>query len=266
MRVGIVGATGMVGGVMRNVLAERAFPVSELRLFASSRSAGRRLRWGDDELTVEDATTADFSGLDIALFSAGGAASRELAPRVADAGLKDLAVLKHLQTLHLRFTEVTDAGLKDLAPLKYLQTLDLDNTRVTDSGLKELVAFPVISAFTRSVAADGEGHLGLVLNFFDPHSCTKGYETTKQRPANDTSEIPANALAYCAEPAGSATDVRGAENAPYAGKPATPAQTSPATTSAPASPAGAQTALPGLLGLGSGSAATGIGQLLGLPG
>ena len=87
MRVGIVGATGMVGGVMRNVLAERAFPVSELRLFASSRSAGRRLRWRDEELTVEDATTADFSGLDIALFSAGGAASRELAPRVADAGL-----------------------------------------------------------------------------------------------------------------------------------------------------------------------------------
>ena len=71
---------------MRSVLAERAYPVSELRLFASSRSAGRRLSWGDEELAVEDATTADFAGLDIALFSAGGAASRALAPRVAAAG------------------------------------------------------------------------------------------------------------------------------------------------------------------------------------
>ena len=86
MKVGIVGATGLVGGVMRAVLAERAYPVSELRLFASSRSAGRRLPWGDEELAVEDATTADFAGLDIALFSAGGAASRALAPRVAAAG------------------------------------------------------------------------------------------------------------------------------------------------------------------------------------
>jgi aspartate-semialdehyde dehydrogenase len=47
MRIGIVGATGQVGGVMRKVLAERAFPVSELRLFASARSAGRTLPWGD---------------------------------------------------------------------------------------------------------------------------------------------------------------------------------------------------------------------------
>ena len=86
MRVGIVGATGLVGGVMRSVLAERAYPVSDLRLFASSRSAGRRLPWRDEELAVEDATTADFAGLDIALFSAGGAASRALAPRVAAAG------------------------------------------------------------------------------------------------------------------------------------------------------------------------------------
>ncbi len=73
MRIAIVGATGQVGGVMRAVLAERQFPVDELRLLASSRSAGRRLRWGDTEIEVEDAATADWSGLDIALFSAGGA-------------------------------------------------------------------------------------------------------------------------------------------------------------------------------------------------
>lgn len=71
---------------MRSVLMERQFPVEELRLFASSRSAGRRLGWGDTEVEVEDASTADFTGLDVVLFSAGGATSTELAPRVADAG------------------------------------------------------------------------------------------------------------------------------------------------------------------------------------
>jgi aspartate-semialdehyde dehydrogenase len=86
IRVGIVGATGLVGGVMRSVLAERHFPVSELRLFASARSAGRRLPWMDGELTVEDAFDADYRGLDVALFSAGATVSRQLAPRVAEAG------------------------------------------------------------------------------------------------------------------------------------------------------------------------------------
>jgi aspartate-semialdehyde dehydrogenase len=71
---------------MRRVLAERAFPVDQLRLFASSRSAGRALDWNGCEVVVEDATTADPSGLDIALFSAGAAGSRQLAPRFAAAG------------------------------------------------------------------------------------------------------------------------------------------------------------------------------------
>ncbi|MBO0869874.1 MAG: aspartate-semialdehyde dehydrogenase [Micromonosporaceae bacterium] len=84
--MGIVGATGQVGGVMRDVLAEREFPVRRLRLFASSRSAGRVLPWRDERITVEDAATADYHGLDIALFSAGKHGSRELAPRVAAAG------------------------------------------------------------------------------------------------------------------------------------------------------------------------------------
>jgi aspartate-semialdehyde dehydrogenase len=86
MRVGIVGATGQVGGVMRRVLAERRFPVDELRLFASARSAGRMLKWADTEIAVEDAETADYSGLDFALFAAGAPASRSLAPRVAETG------------------------------------------------------------------------------------------------------------------------------------------------------------------------------------
>jgi aspartate-semialdehyde dehydrogenase len=86
MRIGIVGATGQVGGVMRRILAERQFPVDQLRLFASARSAGRTLPWQDGEVTVEDAATADFRDLDIVLFSAGKGSSKELAPRVAEAG------------------------------------------------------------------------------------------------------------------------------------------------------------------------------------
>jgi aspartate-semialdehyde dehydrogenase len=87
LRVGVVGATGQVGGVMRRILAERAFPVAQMRYFASARSAGTTLPWGDGEVVVEDAAVADPSGLDIALFSAGGATSRELAPRFAAAGV-----------------------------------------------------------------------------------------------------------------------------------------------------------------------------------
>lgn len=86
MRIGIVGATGQVGGVMRRILAERAFPVDQLRLFASARSAGRTLPWHDTEVTVEDSQTADYRGLDIVLFSAGKTASLALAPKVAEAG------------------------------------------------------------------------------------------------------------------------------------------------------------------------------------
>lgn len=82
MKVGIVGATGQVGTVMRRILVERDFPVSELRLFASARSAGSVL----DGVTVEDASTADYSGLDIVLFSAGGTTSRALAEKVASQG------------------------------------------------------------------------------------------------------------------------------------------------------------------------------------
>ena len=86
MRIGIVGATGQVGGVMREMLAERNFPVDELRLFASARSAGRTLPWQGTEVTVEDAAVADFTGLDIVLFSAGGATSKALAEKVASQG------------------------------------------------------------------------------------------------------------------------------------------------------------------------------------
>jgi len=84
--VGVFGATGQVGGVMRALLEERDFPVGDVRFFASARSAGSTLPWKGGEVVVEDTATADFSGVDIALFSAGGASSREYAPHVAAAG------------------------------------------------------------------------------------------------------------------------------------------------------------------------------------
>ena len=87
MRVGVVGATGQVGSVMRTLLAERQFPITELRFFASARSAGTKLPWAGGEITVEDAALADPAGLDIALFSSGATSSRELAPRFAAAGV-----------------------------------------------------------------------------------------------------------------------------------------------------------------------------------
>jgi len=86
MRIGVFGATGQVGLVMRSVLAERAFPADDVRFFASTRSAGTRLPWADGEIEVEDAATADLARIDIALCSTGATASRELAPRLAAAG------------------------------------------------------------------------------------------------------------------------------------------------------------------------------------
>ncbi|MCF6509299.1 aspartate-semialdehyde dehydrogenase [Blastococcus sp. MG754426] len=87
LRVGIVGATGQVGRVVRDLLAERSFPLAELRFFASARSAGSTLPWAGGGITVEDAATADPTGLDIAIFSAGATTSRAQAPRFAEAGV-----------------------------------------------------------------------------------------------------------------------------------------------------------------------------------
>ncbi|MFX0537832.1 aspartate-semialdehyde dehydrogenase [Ornithinimicrobium sp. Y1847] len=98
LHVALVGATGQVGSVMRRLLSERAFPIASVRYLASARSAGSELPWdgstngidGYDaprQIVVEDVATADLSGVDVALFSAGGSASREHAPRFAEAGV-----------------------------------------------------------------------------------------------------------------------------------------------------------------------------------
>ena len=85
-RVAVVGATGAVGETMLSILAERDFPVSELVPLASERSAGSTVKFGDDDIVVQDLATFDPAGIDIALFSAGGDTSKEFAPKFAAAG------------------------------------------------------------------------------------------------------------------------------------------------------------------------------------
>ncbi len=136
-----------------------------------------------------------------------------------------------------------------------LTTMRITSTRI--DGIEQLlVAFPMITATAPGANPDGTGHLGLVLTFNDPMSCTKGYETTKQRPGNDVTDVPPNPLAYCAEPPGSPIGVRGSQNAPFGGKPvevpppaAAPQPRVPGLPGALSFPGGGPTTLAGLLAL-----------------
>lgn len=115
-RVAVVGATGAVGTTMRSILEERRFPLDSLRLLASERSAGRVVstRWGDIE--IEDLATADPAGIDIALFSAGGARSLEFAPRFAEAGatvIDNSSAFRMDADVPLVVANVNDAAIKE---------------------------------------------------------------------------------------------------------------------------------------------------------
>lgn len=87
LNVAVVGATGQVGRVMRTLLEERDFPVKSIRFFSSARSAGTTLTFKGEEITVEDVATANYDGIDIAVFSAGASASLEYAPKLVAAGV-----------------------------------------------------------------------------------------------------------------------------------------------------------------------------------
>ncbi|SFB38196.1 phospholipid/cholesterol/gamma-HCH transport system substrate-binding protein [Amycolatopsis marina] len=182
--------------------------------------------------------------------------------KAADPDLR--AVIGEAPKLSRQVSEVLATSGADLGIVlaNLLTTAKITNSR-TDAIEQLLVAYPVAAAIGPSITSNGEGHLGFVFNLFDPFSCTKGYESTKQRPASDTSDVPPNTEAYCAEPPGSPTGVRGAQNAPFAGTPVeVPAQPRP-------SPHGGQPrsdGLPGLLGLLTGGGPTDLGGLLGLGG
>jgi phospholipid/cholesterol/gamma-HCH transport system substrate-binding protein len=129
-----------------------------------------------------------------------------------------------------------------------LTTMQITSTR-TDALEQLLVTFPIVTATAPGANPDGTGHLGLVLTFNDPFSCTKGYETTKQRPASDVTDVPPNQQAYCAEPPGSPIGVRGSQNAPYGGKPVEVPAPQPTMPDVLAQPGDGPTTLAGLLGL-----------------
>ena len=84
--IGIVGATGLVGSMMRDILVEKNFPINTIRLFASEKSAGKSIAFAGKKVVVENAFDADYSGLDIVLMSAGGSVSKELAPKIVKQG------------------------------------------------------------------------------------------------------------------------------------------------------------------------------------
>ena len=115
--VAVVGATGQVGGVMRELLEERNFPADTVRFFASSRSAGRKLPFRGGEVTVEDVETADLSGIDIALFSAGATTSRAHAARFAAAGatvVDNSSAFRKDPEIPLVVSEVNPDDVRDL--------------------------------------------------------------------------------------------------------------------------------------------------------
>jgi aspartate-semialdehyde dehydrogenase len=117
MNVGIFGATGQVGSVMRSLLLERKFPISTVRFFASARSAGTTLAFAGHEVLVEDMATASFEGLDIALFSCGKYAAREFAPRVAAAGavvIDNSSAWRMDPEVPLVVPEVNEQALRDI--------------------------------------------------------------------------------------------------------------------------------------------------------
>ena len=117
VNLGIVGATGQVGVAMRQILLERDFPIGEVRFFASARSAGTVLPFGDRDVTVEDAATADPSGLDIALFSAGATTSRALAQTFVDAGVivvDNSSAFRKDPAIPLVVSEVNPGAMEDV--------------------------------------------------------------------------------------------------------------------------------------------------------
>jgi phospholipid/cholesterol/gamma-HCH transport system substrate-binding protein len=164
-----------------------------------------------------------------------------------------------LPQVSIQVTEILrDAGQNlGIIMANLLTTAQITNTRI--DGIEQLlVAYPMITATAPGANPDGTGHLGLVLTFNDPFSCTRGYETTRQRPASDTRDIPPNQNAYCAEPPGSPIGVRGSQNAPFGGKP----REVPPPAPAPGQPA-TPTPLPATLS-GSGLTPTSLASLLGL--
>ncbi|MBT4159882.1 MAG: aspartate-semialdehyde dehydrogenase [Gammaproteobacteria bacterium] len=134
--VAIVGATGAVGEVMREILEEREFPVRNLHLLASERSAGSRLQFRGKSITVEDLSTFDFSQTQIGLFSAGGSISAEFAPKAAEQGCVVIDNTSHFRR---------DPAIPLIVP-------EVNGHRIGDFGDRRIIANPNCSTIQMLVA------------------------------------------------------------------------------------------------------------------
>ncbi len=136
LHVAVVGATGAVGEAMLDILESRAFPVGELSLLASERSAGKTVRWNGKTRRVQVLDQFDFAGVDIALFSAGGSISAEFAPRAAAAGA---IVIDN--TSHFRYDDDIPLVVPEVNP-----------ERIADYGQRNIIANPNCSTIQMVVA------------------------------------------------------------------------------------------------------------------
>jgi aspartate-semialdehyde dehydrogenase len=148
LSVGVFGATGQVGSVMRALLAERRFPVREMRYFASARSAGTTLPWDGADVVVEDSgdPATDFTGLDVALFSNGAVNSRPQAPRVAAAGavvIDNSSAWRMDPDVPLVVSEVNPAALADVR-----------KGIIANPNCTTMVAMPVLAPLHRAAGLD----------------------------------------------------------------------------------------------------------------
>jgi aspartate-semialdehyde dehydrogenase len=115
VNVAVVGVTGAVGECFLEVLSERKFPIRGLKLLASARSAGKRVKFGGVEHVVEELTASSFAGVDIALFSAGGSVSREFGPIAVKAGavvVDNSSAFRMTEGVPLVVPEVNPAAVK----------------------------------------------------------------------------------------------------------------------------------------------------------
>ena len=200
VRIGVVGATGQVGAVVRRLLEERDFPIAEIRFFASSRSAGTTLDFKGTPITVEDAELADPSGLDIAIFSAGGATSKAQAPRFAEAGvlvIDNSSAWRMDPDVPLVVSEVNPHAIAEakkgiianpncttMAAMPVLKVLD------TEAGLQRLIV-STYQAVSGAGLAGGEELMGQIEAAGDARSLVHDGESIHQ-----TAKVFAKPIAY----------------------------------------------------------------------
>lgn len=173
--VAVVGASGQVGRVMRAMLDERDFPARAVRFFSSARSAGTVVEYRGAKVEIEDVATADLSGIDVAIFSAGGSASKEYAPRFAAAGavvVDNSSAWRKDPEVPLVVSEVNPEAIKDrpkgiianpncttMAIMPALKVLH------DEAGLKRLIAstYQAVSGSGRAGVAELAGQVRTVV-------------------------------------------------------------------------------------------------------